>query len=238
MSSRDIRPVNRGTLYQEAVEEIRAAVLRGAFHPGDRLEEPSLARSLDLSRGPVREALRHLEREGLVTSSPHRGAVVVSLNIAEIKDLLAIRECVETLNSDLIVARVNERDLTDLRALVQKMTDAVRAGEPSALGEAEVQFHRRLILIGSSSIVMRVWESLMTPLRLYLTVSDVAYLQQVGDVAATHVPILQALEARDPSRLREAIREHIAETYSILRQRAKAESQHTPSQRTHDDEHN
>ena len=85
MSARVDERIPRRPLYVEAVRSIRNAILRGAIPPGTRLHELELARRLDLSRGPVREALRQLEQEGIVVSSPHLGASVVSIDAADIE---------------------------------------------------------------------------------------------------------------------------------------------------------
>src|SRR5438132_13826238 len=88
-------PIQRQTVAGMTVEALRERILRGDYPEGEPLRQDALADELGVSRIPVREALRQLEAEGLVTFSPHRGAVVSSLSLEEIDELFELRAQIE-----------------------------------------------------------------------------------------------------------------------------------------------
>src|SRR5688572_3927025 len=91
-----IVPVQRQTIASQALEALRTQILRGHFPDGEALRQDALARQLGVSRIPIREALRQLEAEGLVTFTPHRGAVVSKLSLEEIDEVFELRAETET----------------------------------------------------------------------------------------------------------------------------------------------
>src|SRR5690242_1059768 len=96
-------PIERFTLAGATLQAIRERILSGAYAEGDPLRQDAIAAELGVSRIPVREALRQLEVEGLVTFSPHRGAVVSTLSLKQIRELFELRADIE---GDLIVRAV------------------------------------------------------------------------------------------------------------------------------------
>jgi DNA-binding GntR family transcriptional regulator len=214
---RQVQNVPRRPLYQEAVKELRAAILGGAFRPGDRLRESELARLLNLSRGPVREALRQLEQEGIVKAIPHVGVSVVVLDPAEIEDVLSMREFIETFKCEQTVENLTEDDLTELGRLVEEMKAAAEEGDGVRVSELDVEFHELLVSKSASSPVESVWRSLARQIRIHLSFSDPVFLREFGDVGESHRPILEALGRRDPVGLRTALRAHVDESRLALR---------------------
>ena len=85
---KDVGPAAGRSRRDQVVEVLRNAIISGAYEPGERLVEATLSQELGTSRGPVREALRQLEHEGLVTSFPYRGAVVLGVSDEEVQEVL------------------------------------------------------------------------------------------------------------------------------------------------------
>lgn len=218
MSAPASEKIPRRPLYVEALRSIRESILRGAIPPGTRLHEAELARRLDLSRGPVREALRQLEQEGIVVSSPHVGASVASIDAADIEDATSIRTFLETLHSQATVQLLTDSDLADLAGHVDQIREACRSGDAALVAETDFGFHERLLRVSASPIVLRAWRTIAGRLRMSLAVSNVVFLREVGDVAETHGPIMEALRARSAQLLDAALAAHIEESRSILRQ--------------------
>ena len=214
-----VTAIARRPLYEEAIEAIRSAILSGAFAAGERLLEPELARDLGLSRGPVREALAKLEQEGIVVSSPHQGSSVVTIEREAIDDALALRDYLETMHCDAVVENVTDELIGQLEAAVADMARAAGVRDPVALAEADFAFHDRLMSVGRSNVVQRVWRSIAGPLRIALALSDPVYLDADGDIVATHEPILAALRARDARALRRALHDHMSNVVPLLDQR-------------------
>jgi DNA-binding GntR family transcriptional regulator len=220
-----VNAVARRPLYEEAADSIRAAILSGRFGPGERLHEPELAKSLGLSRGPVREALRKLEQEGIVLSSPHHGAAVVTVEHDEILDAIALREYLETFHCDRVVANVTPELLQSLERAVEQMQAATREGDLLALTDADFGFHDLLIGAAGSGLTKRVWRLIAGQLRMSLALSDPIFMRDNGDVAATHQTILDALEKRDAKALESALLDHMRNVGPLLQSHT-AEAEH------------
>lgn len=206
----------RRPLYEIAADAIRSAIVRGLFAPGQRLYEPDLARELGLSRGPVREALRKLEQEGIVTSSPHLGAMVVRLDDREVQDALAIREFLETLDCARAAAVVTDEELAELDRCVERIAAASVAGDVAELAEADLAFHSVLIAVGGSGLAQRVWRSLAGLLRISLAVTNPIFVRQDGDIAENHRQVLTALRSRDAAALEQSLRAHLGNVRPLL----------------------
>ena len=101
MAAHAVQPISRQTLATMTVDSLRESILRGRYPEGQPLRQDAIAEQLGVSRIPVREALRQLESEGLVTFSPHKGAVVSTLSVGEIEELFELRAIIE---ADLVRA--------------------------------------------------------------------------------------------------------------------------------------
>ncbi len=116
------------TMQEIAYDTIREAILSGRYAPGQRLMADDLAQELGTSRMPVREALHRLEAAGLVSLTPHRGAVVSELSRDEIVEIYHIRAVLEGLAARLATPHLARRDHTRLVALLDEMASAAAAG--------------------------------------------------------------------------------------------------------------
>jgi DNA-binding GntR family transcriptional regulator len=104
MAAQPLTSLDRSTLRERALEALRTAISSGQYRPGDHLGEEELARRLGVSRGTVREALRHLQQDGLVTAGARGMLRVHSLSPVEIRDLFQVRGALEGLAVTLIIA--------------------------------------------------------------------------------------------------------------------------------------
>ena len=115
---------------QQVVEILRSAIIMGSYEPGERLIEATLSTELGTSRGPVREALRQLEHEGLVVSYPYRGAVVLGVSEEEIQQvLIPIRLTLERFSFTKALEQMGDADFAELAKEVWTMSEAARDGE-------------------------------------------------------------------------------------------------------------
>ena len=147
----NLLPVERRVLRHEVLQGLRSGILSGEIAPGTRLLEVPLANELGVSRGPVREALRQLEQEGLVEFYPHRGAVVVGVADAEVETIYGIRALLEGRAFARACRVVTDEELEALAATVEKMISASEAGDVAAVTEHDMRFHGRVVEISGSS---------------------------------------------------------------------------------------
>jgi len=146
-------------------EVIRQAIIGGAFAPGERLRQESLAAAIGVSRLPVRSALVQLESEGLVTFHPRRGAVVRSLTLAQIREIYETRELLESHALAKSMATMTPERLTQLRELASAM-DAEHEG--GAFVDTRVAFYRALYDADNNPQLVEIIESLRSSVGRYL----------------------------------------------------------------------
>ena len=156
----NLPPVERRVLRHEVLLGLRTGILSGDIAPGTRLLEVPLANELGVSRGPIREALRQLEQEGLVEFFPHRGAVVVGVAEAEVETIYGIRALLEGRAFARACRVVTDEDIDALAAMVAKMIEASEAGDLRAVTELDLQFHGRVVELSGFQYLRRLWANI------------------------------------------------------------------------------
>lgn len=200
-------PANRTLLSDQILQSIRTAIISGGLPPGRRLVEGELAETLQVSRGPVREALRRLEQEGLVRIVPAGGTFVATLTEEDIADIYGVRAAIEGYAARAVV---NSRyDLTSLDLALSNMREALVQPELSTMIEADVLFHRTLVGLAQSKRLLVIWEGLEGQIRLILSLTrDQIYRDRLG-LADQHASLVAALRIRDSGAAEAQIRDHI-----------------------------
>lgn len=120
---------------------LRQAILTGELLPGERLMELPLSDDLGVSRTPVREAIRNLELEGLVTMIPRRGAYVAQLSEKNVRDVLEVRRALEGLSVSRATQRISKEMLEELRQKQMDFENICKSGDAIAIARADVSFH-------------------------------------------------------------------------------------------------
>jgi len=142
------------------VEALRERILRGDYPEGEPLRQDALADELGVSRIPVREALRQLVAEGLVTFSPHRGAVVSSLSLDEIDELFELRASIECDLIERAIPKMTAEHLERATDVLDEFHDALNAGEATRWGPLNWHFHAALYAPAARKFTMGVLQKL------------------------------------------------------------------------------
>jgi len=192
-----------------AANALRAAIVSGRMQPGDRLIEAELSSQLGISRGPVREALRQLEQEGLVAHSPFRGAEVLGISQREIEQILVpIRLTIERFAFAEALSLLDDEDFDALRGLVYTMRTAEAVGDLDAVVEADARFHERVIVRSGQPHCLQVWRSVQARVRAYF-LRDAAEHASREAVADEHQRLLDALLTREEQLVLATLERHI-----------------------------
>ena len=159
--------LDRSTLRERTLQALRAAITSGEYRPGDHLGEAELATSLGVSRGTVRQALRHLQQEGLVTAGHRSMLRVTSLSLEEVRELFRVRAALEGLAASQIISSADRGAAADsLRAalarLVEPDTDFI------ARVDADLGFHLLLCQLSRNSVLVDTWRHLEGRLRVVI----------------------------------------------------------------------
>ena len=120
---------------------LRQAILTGELKPGERLMEIHLANRLGVSRTPIREAIRKLELEGLVTMIPRRGAEVAQITEKSMKDVLEVRRTLDALSAELACERISSEEEEALKKACQNFEEAVKTKDAKIIAKADVALH-------------------------------------------------------------------------------------------------
>jgi DNA-binding GntR family transcriptional regulator len=145
------------TLWQRVHEHLREEILSGRLAPGTELQEVALARSLGVSRGPIREALGRLASEGLVVIRPRRGAVVRALSNEEFIEAYQVREALEMMAVRLAVPRLTTEDLSEMERLIDEMAARGEAEDVQGFFEANTEFHQRFFEAAGNRMLSEIY---------------------------------------------------------------------------------
>jgi DNA-binding GntR family transcriptional regulator len=193
---------------QQVMEAVRTAIISGRFQPGDRLVESALSAEFGTSRGPVREALRQLENEGLVMSFPYRGAVVLGVSDDEVHEvLIPIRLTLERYSFLRAIKTMTDDDFAELGKQIWLMEHAGKANDLIKLVEADLAFHEIVISASGQQHTMQIWRTIWPRIRAYFVRYERhrSFRQTVKE----HRVLLEALQSRDPENVLEQLERHI-----------------------------
>jgi DNA-binding GntR family transcriptional regulator len=215
-----------GTLAEIAASQIREAVISGVLRPGDKLVEGQLAEQMGTSRGPVREAIRLLEKEGLVSIEPHRGAFVTKLSVKKVREIHTLRAVLEGLAVRLALENKNYQpeDIVRLQALIDKMNDLAERNDFIKVAQLDMQFHEVLCSKADHELLLESLSNLRTQTLRLIILTEVLR-SDLEDEARMHQPILDALRSGDADRMEESIKQHITTAGELLVQKLSEESE-------------
>jgi DNA-binding GntR family transcriptional regulator len=209
-------PLENRTLREQVADHLREEILSSRLAPGEELGEVALARSLGISRGPLREALGQLAAEGLVTIVPRRGAVVKRLTRQEFIDAYQVREALESLAIKLAVPRLSHTDKAALHAMCEQMEQAAAGGDTDGFFEINREFHAMLVRSSGNTKLVEVHGQLIAQMGRLMKKS-VELRGGTEQSAAEHRAILEAVDAGDPLRAARLLEEHIEVPQRVLR---------------------
>jgi DNA-binding GntR family transcriptional regulator len=204
-----IRLYQGSTLANLVTERLGRKIAAGELQPGERLNEVALAAELGVSRGPIRESIRILERKGLVTVIANRGAFVRRVDHDDMTDLYLLRGVITGLACQLAAERADAAGIAALEAQVTAMDEAARAGDRDRYYALNLAFHDRLVDTSGSARVHALNEQLVNQAHLFRRGS----LVQAADMAQSneeHRRIVDAIAARDAALARRLGEAHVA----------------------------
>lgn len=200
--------LEKKSLREQALAALRTAITSGELAPGRHLVETELSEMLQISRGTLREALRQLEQEGLLSAGPRGRLSVRHLDAKEIRDIYSVRAALESLAARTL-CELPDRDhvISSLRAAI----DAMKAATQGTLDErieSDLEFHRTLCRLTGNETLLHSWESLEGSIRMSIMFAGVD--KGVKNMSVDrHHDIVAAIETGDASLARTTIRDHM-----------------------------
>jgi DNA-binding GntR family transcriptional regulator len=198
------------TLTDAVVDHIRDAVLRGELAPGQQLREIPLSRTLETSRGTVREALRALQDEGLVKIVAHRGAVVTELSPQRVHEIFDLRALLEPHAVGLALADgpLVDEPLQAIRNAFDALCAAVGKEDDFEVIHADMDFHGALAAPCRHELLLEHLTALRLQTRQAIFYTKIYASDREGEAEA-HAPIVDAVAAGDAARAAQVVRDHI-----------------------------
>jgi DNA-binding GntR family transcriptional regulator len=214
---RGLGRVTAPTMADSVADAIRTAIVSGRFTPGERLVEAELSRRLGVSRGPVREALALLERDGLVVNVPRHGKFVPELTPQLIDETYGLRRVLEPYAAELVIARLDSRSVRRLEAGVSAIGRAARSNDVVAVANMDIAFHDLLYELPGHALLWRVWhENVANKLRILLNVTNKT-LAALADAEHAHRLLLEPILARDVKAASNRLVSHIDDAWQRAR---------------------
>jgi DNA-binding GntR family transcriptional regulator len=192
------------------------AIVEGRLPQGSRVVEAEIARPMSISRAPVREAARRLERQGILIARPRRGFFVREITVKEIDDLFQVRLSLELTAIEAACRNGDAAGFKRLEALLARMVTEANDLQQHARIELDLSFHTMLCELSGNDYLLRLFSSTQTEMRMIISLIDNVY-HDPEKVASTHEPILAALLARDAPAAMACMKVHLDDAWQHVR---------------------
>ena len=210
-----LKMVDRLSLRERVLQELREGILSGRLPVGTRLLEVKISKELGVSRGTVREAFRHLQEEGLLTTESRGSVYVRTLSPKEVREIYAVRAALEGL------AAYNVASRTDREKAVETLRLALQGFEPtsdwsfSELLKADLDFHQLLCTLSENTTLLQTWQRLSGLIRASL-ISAGPQLVMPLQTVSHHTDMVDAIAQGDGPAARLALESYLEESASVL----------------------
>lgn len=206
---------NHRPLREIVYEELKRRIMTGKITPHTRMMEVDLAEDMGVSRTPVREAIRKLEKEGLVTIEPRKGAYASDISTEDMVNVLTVREELEALAAGIAASRITGEQISRMEHLTDLYAQAIEANDTAAIIDYDEQFHQAIVSVTDNRTLIQFVANLQElVLRFrYLYYEDFSRYRNMPE---EHHHIIDALKSGDEKRASEVVREHIHSLKSFV----------------------
>jgi DNA-binding GntR family transcriptional regulator len=188
--------IARSTLTRQIYELLLNRLLNGSLRPGERLVEAEIAASVGTSRGPVREAIGLLQRDGLVRADPFVGASIIDPDDGEMVEIYYLRSVMEGYAASLVTQRRTTDQIAELKAITTRMRETHGPRTTTRLRQLDAQFHGTLVQLADDQQLWQMWNRMRSQVALYLSTVEEAFTD--GErLARMHDPIVDAILSGD-----------------------------------------
>ncbi|HEU5340025.1 GntR family transcriptional regulator [Edaphobacter sp.] len=209
MATQELVPVRSLSKSREVFERLRNAIWSGDLAPGTPLREAHLAKQLNVSQVPVREALLQLEHLGLVLRVPDRGTTVTKLTRSEIVQMMEVRRHLELMAFDLAAPRLTKEIEAELRSHVRRMEELAAKNDHFGVAEEDFNFHRTVWKTSGNEVLARTLERLCIAVYAFVSLKRHAAGETMKSAARKHKRLLDALLSRKKERIAAEVLEHL-----------------------------
>lgn len=206
---------NHRPLREIVYEELKLLILTGKIAPGMRLMEEELADDMGVSRTPIREAIRKLEKEGLITIEPRRGAYVSQISTNDIIEILEVRQNLEGLAASLAAQRMTPEEKEKLKEITLAYEVAVESGDMAEMIKCDTKFHHLIVEATRNKILIQMVEQLQ---ELVLRFRYIYYdnFKRAEQMLVEHQAIYESILHGDTDKSKETADVHIERLKQLI----------------------
>lgn len=196
---------------------LRKAILTGKIKPGERLTEVKLGKILGTSRTPIREAIRLLEQENLVTIIPGSGARVSRMTVSDLQDVMEVRSALEQLSAGLACERITEEEKAELYEAYNAFVRSTQSEDSIMIADADVRFHNLILKAAKNQKLGKILDGLADNIYRY----RYEFIREDGhyeDLIREHKELYEAVISGNREVAEKSARSHIARQWSYIRE--------------------
>lgn len=198
---------NPASLAEKAYREIKSKIVNLSFPPGSMLVESELAKSLKMSRTPIRVAIQRLNHEGFATTKPRVGTFVKSFSWEEIKQMQEIAEALESMAIKIATEKASERDIKRVEKIINSMENALAQDDVTAWMRADVSFHSQILEIADNKFMRESIQSIIDKMHQVRLITMRAHELRVRSTRE-HRKMMEAIKARKAELARKITQAH------------------------------
>lgn len=210
-------PIVRRTLHDELLDRLRQMIVVGELIPGAKVPERELCERFGVSRTPLREALKVLASEGLVTLTPNRGAMIADLTLEDLEEAFPVMGALEALSGEMACANITDAEIAEIKRLHAEMITHYEARELKSYFQTNQQIHELLLAAARNQTLSSLYRSLegrIRQARYLANMSEARWAQAVEE----HEDMIAALEARDGAKLGSILKSHLANKFETVKE--------------------
>ena len=216
MLTADLQLTRQPQLWELVLKTLRLQIFDGKIPPNTQLVEAELATLFGVSRGPIREALAHLEQERLVVREPRKGAFVEGLSENDVREIYGLRQILECYAAELSPGIFKDADLQRMRICIEQMVELRHASNWGESAELDLEFHRIPVRVSGHRRLLQGWDVLSGSTLTMNTVTAPSYPDLIGETQRGHGAILDAYRAGNAAAVQEAIAIHIRRVQEVM----------------------
>ncbi len=213
----DVASIKRPSLHSELTDRLRDMIVEGVLTAGEKVPERALCEKLGVSRTPMREALKVLAAEGLLTLEPNRGARVRAITLEDLEEVFPLMGALEALAGELACANISNAQLTELKKAHAQMMTHYKASDMPGYFHHNQRIHELIMQAADNPTLSSMYQSLAVRVRQarYLANMSAERWQQAVE---EHEEIIDALDKRDGQLLGTILKRHLMNKFATVRQ--------------------
>ncbi|MCH9807066.1 MAG: GntR family transcriptional regulator [Alphaproteobacteria bacterium] len=215
-SAANIVPIERRPLHDELADQLRRAIIHGELRPGAKISEKDLCEQFGVSRTPIRETLKILSTEGLVSFAQNRGASVTEVTAQDIMDAFPVMGALEALAGELACANATQAQIDRLGVLQSKMVAMFKRGDRRGYFRINEQIHQLILEASCNSTLPRLIRAASAQVRRARYMANLSN-ERWAEAIEEHEQILKAIEARDGKLTSRLLRNHLTNKLEALK---------------------